>query len=95
MTMLEKAARALHADWLENYNHAGMIPDPRPFDKLDEYAKTYATNQARAVLMAIREPDDAAEESAYRLTGMGFVGVQSDVSEAFTAMIDHILGEEK
>ena len=78
MTMLEKAARAIG----EHYD--GYVD---PNDTPGSYAR--ALDAARAVLAAIRGPDEAMLSAAY---GDAIVGHGA----AYTAMIDAILeGETK
>lgn len=55
---LERAARALHTHWLKNFDHGGMHADQRSWDDLAPEAKAYGIGQARAVMMAVREPDE-------------------------------------
>jgi hypothetical protein len=74
MTSLEKAARALakevqpHADW----------------DRMNPQFRAPYFREARAVLLAVREPSDVMLLAAKGLP-------DADAYEAFTAMIDAIL----
>lgn len=91
---LEKAARAVRALIIYT-RHArnrklaeqGLWPDANwmPTD----------TAIARAVLMAVREPDEAMKEAAENLWGdeIGVNYTQVDPEDFFTAMIDAILNE--
>jgi hypothetical protein len=81
MTMLEKAARALAAD---EFGKTGS-----PDDEAEYVAVTWPlfVSSARAVLAAIREPDEAMLDAAY---GDAIVGHGA----AFTAMLDTILEGE-
>lgn len=94
MTMLEKAARAL---W--SWRESGF---PRftamTWESGTPEAKAATVELVRAVLMAVREPDEAVSEAGWQ----GMAGDASSWSwhhmerpqdEAFTAMIDAILTE--
>ena len=58
MSPLEKCARAIHADWMENFDHGIAPADKAPWESLSEKQKAFGLGQARACLEAIREPDD-------------------------------------
>lgn len=78
-TMLECAARSLHA----SISHTGT------WEKLTESAREHYVKHARAVLMAVREPDETTRWSmAEQLTG------ETIHDTHFTAMIDAILAEK-
>ena len=81
-TMLEKAARAAaecRGDW--------------PWDRLREGIREHNRDTARAVLMAVRVPDEAAQNVGVDTAAGLFEGWvdEGQVSTLFTAMIDHIL----
>lgn len=87
MTMIEKAARAL---WRA---------DPENYGTEDAMWSSYV-DMARAVLLAVREPDEAAVDAAFAdmpSDNYGFIWTEEGKlqSPAFTAMIDTILEEPK
>lgn len=76
---LERAARALAACEQSDYEFGDMA---------DHYTK-----MARAVLMAVREPDEAMSTAGFHsLPGVGDPE-REDSNAIWTAMIDAILGE--
>ena len=89
-TMLEKAARALY--------EFGMMADCPKWDQLEQRYRQDFYDIARAVLMAVREPDTGvglmgAEEVNRNMRGV----VKADycaAKDSFTAMIDAILAQE-
>lgn len=93
-TMLEKMARALVTAQGDDY------------DALPEIGRRHAADECRAALLAIREPDEAMLNAAENLESFKETGTPGtdghvvimafpDHGEAFTAMIDAILNEEK
>lgn len=86
-TMLERAARALYEmgrPAVATSEHWNLEwPD------LGKYSHEKYRKQARAVLMSVREPEDAMN-NAGSSDGWDCMGP----SETFTAMIDAILNEE-
>lgn len=91
MTMLEKAAYAAYLAW----ELAPVAGQPMRWSELDQNQKKLAVLQARAVLMAVREPDFLMEEAGNAaLSGNGLDSVEGDDSSVcFVAMIDAILNE--
>ena len=82
-TMLERAARAAYET-----PHGPR----RLWSDLSDRGKDLAVNQARAVLMAVREPsDDLANKACQPIADT--VPFNPCPREAFTAMIDAILSE--
>lgn len=82
---LERAARALY--------EFGMMADCQTWDQLEKKYKEDFFDMVRAVLMAVREPDDAMlTEGFYSLPGVGDPE-REDANAIWTAMIDAILGE--
>lgn len=85
-TMLEKAARAA-SDYIDQ-SAAGEFPDDK-----------FTVGLARAVLMAVREPDDGMKddgEEGYRDNapdGHSRISPYA-IGKSFTAMIDHILSDK-
>lgn len=64
MTPLERAARALHKRYIEERIRNGVKPSDLPaWDDLGEDGSYYFTASARAVIVAIREPDTAVIEA--------------------------------
>lgn len=84
MTMLEKAARALH----ENSD------SPVDWDDLSDDAEGYWMDQARAVIESLREPSEEM-----MMAGAGAIddgetpGVRTAAELCWTAMLDAILKE--
>lgn len=79
-TTLERAARAAYES-----PHGPQ----RLWSDLSEVGKELARNQVRAILMAVREPDDA---TVTRATDGGYYSAP-DLEIHFTATIDAILSE--
>lgn len=93
--MLEKAAMAAY----EAYVLAGGCDDV-PWEKLTDEQVSKAFRQARAVLLAVREPDEGAVESGWEaMAGDNYSWSWSKderpQTHAFTAMIDAILKESE
>jgi len=86
---LERAARALIDHWFDNNDHGPMVPVKQPWEDLSPKQRTYAIGQARAVLMAVREPDSEIVIAEGDKHGWN----NAPTPEAFTAMIDAILAE--
>lgn len=88
---LEKAAKALAASFYEEET----LEDPRAYsgyENADDYANQtweHWLPQARAVLLAVREPEE--------ITGtlINHCGNRLDAIDTFTAMINEILKEKK
>lgn len=93
MTPLERAARALHEHWLNNYQFGFMEADATPWDDLSDAQKAYGLGQVRAVLSSIRHPDmDTALAGAPHITrNMKDNDDYFAAKDSFAAMIDHIL----
>lgn len=94
MTALERAARALYemgrpaSATAEHWN--------LEWSEIGEGSRNEHREQARAVLMAVREPDDDVWEAGNEALSMnGLYSVEGDDSTVcFTAMIDAILNEK-
>lgn len=77
---LERAARAVDA-WAFDPDNGGMLKEAR---------QQMAFDTARAVLMAVREPDELMIDAGKK--DSPYVD-QEDVGDIFTAMIDAIIEE--
>lgn len=86
MNALERAARAL----------CTSIAGESRWERLSDSARNSYRKHARAVLMAVREPDDDVWEAGNEALSMnGLDSVEGDDSTVcFTAMIDAILNEK-
>lgn len=82
--MLEKAARAAYESWIDD------VRDLEPsWSDLPESHRDRLIQSARAVLMAVREPDGEVIKA-----GQLFHGSDEMPEMNFTAMIDAILAQE-
>lgn len=82
-TMLERAARAVYVK--NTWDVTGVENRTPSFDDAKDVDRNHARSVARAVLMAVREPDEGLTYKA------GWFS--RDYSVEFTAMIDAILNE--
>ena len=87
-TMLERAARAAIEAEQDQWDLPAGEWDMKALEVHG------ALSIARAVLMAVREPDDEVYWVG-QLAQEGYVSGPGDAGAAFTAMIDAILSEEK
>lgn len=63
--MVERVARASFACWRENATRSGVHLDQgRTFEDLLEGGRSFAIHHARAVIAAMREPDDEMIQAA-------------------------------
>jgi hypothetical protein len=84
MTMLERAAKGLH--------DASRTSGGPTWDDLTPEERAYVVSLARAVLMAVREPDEAVM-AVKEIVDIDAWWFDDAVKRAFTAMIDEILKE--
>lgn len=100
---LERAARALALAFYQEECDESPGEFQKNFSQLtpEGAANRYWegwTNQARAVLMAVREPDEAEKAGAFWLSEFQTPGsdthLRAVAGNTFTAMIDAILNEE-
>lgn len=88
MTPLERAARALHKDYIEERIRNGVKPSDLPsWDDLGSDGRLYFTHKVRAILTAIREPSDY-------MAAAGTLPDREPLAEdVWKAMIDAALAE--
>ena len=58
MTMLERIARAIYSKHGFCYDDDERMFEPYPFDELDEIERANFVSQARAALIALRDPTE-------------------------------------
>lgn len=92
MTPLEKAARAACEAQRTHFAIPRMGIRECEWDELSPEMKVRYIDGARAVLMAVREPDHGTAEAGVKLdVELEWLQSERAVPQVFTAMIDHIL----
>lgn len=76
MSIVEKAAEALHADWLQNFE--GFDKVETPFKYLDDQTRRYGYNQVIAVLKSIRDSGSPELFLAMQMAAPKWPSIQCD-----------------
>lgn len=95
MTPLERAARAVADVWWDSHHFGNAVPRYN-WDRLHPAQRKASFATARAVLMAVREPDKAISKvgSAVDIE-LEWLESERAIPQVFTAMIDAILNDEE
>lgn len=92
-TPLERAARALHADYIaEKQRHGIKLADLPAWDDLGDDGRYYFESKARVVLQAIREPSRNMVDAARDVGPAAPYGL-GETREKWRTFIDAALSE--